>query len=61
MLTGLLLGAAPQLRGARYMSHTLWTAWFCWVTTSSLDLGFSQLERQTSQKLPRDQVPAPGL
>ena len=61
MLTGLLLGVAQQLRGAHYMRHTLWTAWFCWVTAANLDLGFSQLERRTSQRLPRDQVPAPGL
>jgi len=61
MLTGLLLGVAQQLRGAHYMSHTFWTAWFCWVTAASLDLGFSQLERRTSQRLSRDQVPAPGL
>ena len=61
MLTGLLLGVAQQLRGAHYMSHTFWTAWYCWVAAASLDLYFSQLERRTSQRLPRDQVPAPGL
>lgn len=27
---GLLLGGAQQLRGAHFMSHTLWTAWICW-------------------------------
>jgi len=34
---GLLLGAAQQLRGAHFMSHTLWTAWFCWVAAWALD------------------------
>lgn len=29
---GLLFGVAQQLRGAHFMSHTLWTAWVCWVT-----------------------------
>lgn len=29
---GLLFGAAQTLRGAHYPSHTLWTAWLCWVT-----------------------------
>jgi len=27
---GLTLGVAQQLRGAHFMSHTLWTAWLCW-------------------------------
>lgn len=51
LLTGLLLGLAQQVRGAHYMSHTLWTAWFCWATAAGLDLGFSQLGRLTSQRL----------
>lgn len=28
---GLVLGLAQQLRGAHYLSHTLWTAWICWT------------------------------
>lgn len=28
---GLLLGLAQQVRGAHYMSHTLWSAWICWT------------------------------
>lgn len=30
LAVGLLLGLVQQLRGAHYMSHTLWTAWLCW-------------------------------
>lgn len=33
---GLALGAAQQLRGAHFMSHTLWTGWLCWVTAWGL-------------------------
>jgi membrane-associated PAP2 superfamily phosphatase len=29
LLAGLVLGGAQQLRGAHFMSHTLWTAWIC--------------------------------
>lgn len=29
LAAGFLLGAAQQLRGAHFMSHTLWTAWLC--------------------------------
>lgn len=34
---GLLLGLAQQVRGAHYMSHTLWTAWVCWTTGLVVD------------------------
>jgi membrane-associated PAP2 superfamily phosphatase len=31
LAAGLLFGVSQQLRGAHFMSHTLWTAWICWV------------------------------
>ena len=31
LLAGLALGIAQQLRGAHFMSHTLWTGWLCWM------------------------------
>ncbi|SDL94901.1 Membrane-associated enzyme, PAP2 (acid phosphatase) superfamily [Oryzisolibacter propanilivorax] len=31
LLAGAVLGVAQQLRGAHYLSHTLWTAWICWT------------------------------
>lgn len=34
VLAGLVLGGAQTLRGAHYPSHTLWTAWICWVVVS---------------------------
>lgn len=34
---GLLLGLAQQVRGAHYMSHTLWTAWMCWTVALCID------------------------
>ena len=30
LLAGLVLGVAQQMRGAHFMSHTLWTAWLSW-------------------------------
>lgn len=33
LLAGFALGLAQQLRGAHFMSHTLWTAWICWVVS----------------------------
>ncbi|GAA4339887.1 phosphatase PAP2 family protein [Variovorax defluvii] len=35
---GLVLGLGQQLRGAHYMSHTLWTAWLCWAAGLLLDM-----------------------
>ncbi len=32
VVAGLGLGITQQLRGAHYLSHTLWTAWVCWTT-----------------------------
>ncbi|MEO6746356.1 MAG: phosphatase PAP2 family protein [Caldimonas sp.] len=29
LLAGFTLGSAQQIRGAHFMSHTLWTAWIC--------------------------------
>jgi membrane-associated PAP2 superfamily phosphatase len=33
-----VLGLGQQLRGAHYMSHTLWTASLCWMAGLLLDL-----------------------
>ena len=30
LLVGFVLGVSQQMRGAHFMSHTLWTAWLCW-------------------------------
>jgi membrane-associated PAP2 superfamily phosphatase len=37
LAAGLLLGLVQQLRGAHYMSHTLWTAWICWTVGFAID------------------------
>jgi membrane-associated PAP2 superfamily phosphatase len=37
LLAGLVLGLAQQMRGAHFMSHTLWTGWLCWTTALGVD------------------------
>jgi membrane-associated PAP2 superfamily phosphatase len=37
IVAGLLLGVGQQLRGAHFMSHTLWTAWLCWASAWAID------------------------
>lgn len=39
LVAGMVLGVGQQLRGAHFMSHTLWTAWICWTWTGLLALG----------------------
>ncbi|PTT20845.1 phosphatidic acid phosphatase [Acidovorax sp. HMWF029] len=43
VLAGLVLGGAQQVRGAHFMSHTLWTGWLCWTVGWLCDLGASAL------------------
>jgi membrane-associated PAP2 superfamily phosphatase len=37
LAAGLVLGVSQQLRGAHYMSHTLWTGWICWAVGFAID------------------------
>jgi len=43
LVAGLALGWAQQVRGAHYLSHTLWTGWLCWTTGWLCDLLFRAL------------------
>ncbi len=38
LTAGFAFGIAQQLRGAHFMSHTLWTAWLCWAVAWAADL-----------------------
>ena len=50
LLAGLALGLAQQMRGAHFMSHTLWSAWLCWTCCWICDMVTTQLQarRQAS-------------
>lgn len=37
VIAGLSFGVAQQVRGAHFMSHTLWTGWLCWCVALALD------------------------
>ena len=43
LAAGLLFGIAQQLRGAHFMSHTLWTGWICWVVAWMVDAAWPTL------------------
>lgn len=48
LVAGFALGIAQQMRGAHFMSHTLWTAWLCWASCWICDLAVTlYLARQT--------------
>ena len=36
LVAGALAGVSQQLRGAHFLSHTLWTAWLAWTLSASL-------------------------
>lgn len=42
LFAGLVLGLAQQLRGAHFMSHTLWTAWLCAAVGWAVDAAFAR-------------------
>lgn len=44
LAAGLVLGLAQQMRGAHFMSHTLWTAWICWTVSGGLQLLVDRFE-----------------
>lgn len=58
MLVGLVFGMAQQVRGAHYMSHTLWTAWLCWTVAAGVDAAVSRWIAQTRSRAP---APVPGF
>lgn len=37
LFAGFALGVGQQIRGAHFMSHTLWTAWLCWSVAFAID------------------------
>jgi membrane-associated PAP2 superfamily phosphatase len=37
LAAGVILGVGQQLRGAHFMSHTLWTGWICWTVAWAAD------------------------
>jgi len=41
IVAGLVLGLGQQLRGAHFMSHTLWTGWLCWMSGWAVDTVFA--------------------
>lgn len=49
LLAGFTLGAAQQVRGAHFMSHTLWTGWLCWTTGWLCDLAATALRPRLAQ------------
>jgi membrane-associated PAP2 superfamily phosphatase len=49
MCIGFILGISQQMRGAHFMSHTLWTAWLCWTVGWISHLIFYWLSQKKNQ------------
>lgn len=53
LVAGAVLGLAQQIRGAHFMSHTLWTGWLCWCVAWATDAA--------AARWPRDNHPPGSL
>lgn len=53
VLLGFALGIGQQLRGAHYLSHTLWTAWLCWSVGLAIDLLATRWRAVRGRALPQ--------
>lgn len=42
---GLAFGWAQMARGAHFASHTLWSAWLCWVTCRAAERGWRGVDK----------------
>ena len=49
---GLLLGLGQQMRGAHFMSHTLWTGLICWCVALAVDLHWGKWGRRRPASAP---------
>ena len=59
LIAGLTLGGAQQVRGAHFLSHTLWTGWLCWTTGWICDMVARTLQRHKPQHQTADGTRAP--
>ena len=53
LAAGLLLGLAQQVRGAHYMSHTLWSAWICWSLGLAVECAVTALQGRRGARAAR--------
>lgn len=51
LVAGFTLGLAQQVRGAHYLSHTLWTGWICW-TMAALIHGLLEYRKTRRARAP---------
>lgn len=62
LLLGLIFGLTQTLRGAHYPSHTLWTAWICWILALASHLVFGWFAQKSQCLDPPTMVsPSPSL
>jgi membrane-associated PAP2 superfamily phosphatase len=47
---GLLAAITQTLRGAHFVSHSLWTAWICWTMTTALHHAWRWAAAQTTRR-----------
>lgn len=58
IVAGLVLGLVQQLRGAHYMSHTLWTGWLSWTTGLAIDMACTAWKARGRRDTASQSLPA---
>jgi membrane-associated PAP2 superfamily phosphatase len=59
MIIGLVAGISQQLRGAHFASHTLWTAWLCWMVARLMDPLFARTDQTEIDSADKPKLPVP--
>lgn len=54
LIAGLIFGIGQQMRGAHYMSHTLWSGWVCWLVGWGADATARALGARRRASQPAD-------
>lgn len=52
VVAGLLLAWVQMMRGAHYLSHSLWTAWICWTVSALMFHAMRAWRRQGASPVP---------
>ena len=51
LAVGIFLGLSQQLRGAHYLSHTLWSAWLCWTVGLAVEYVVTAITAITARQI----------
>ena len=60
LVAGLVLGVAQQVRGAHFMSHTVWSGWVCWCVAWGIEAVAQRARSRARRDADTDVLAAPA-